>query len=135
MPAERVFEAETDGVIVRVRPHFLEEESAPEDDRYIWAYQIEIINQSKRTWQLVTRHWRITDCEGRMQQVDGDGVVGQTPVIGPGGRFEYASGAPLSAPSGVMGGTFRFRDPSGDVLEATIPLFALDSPYDLRSPN
>jgi ApaG protein len=122
-------------VIVRVRPHFLEDESSPEDDRYIWAYQIEIINQSNRTWQLVTRHWRITDCEGRLQKVDGEGVVGQTPVIEPGGKFEYSSGAPLSAPSGVMGGMFRLRDPDGDMLDAAIPLFALDSPYDLRSPN
>ena len=83
----------------------------------------------------MTRHWRITDREGRVQEVNGSGVVGQNPVLAPGETFEYTSGCPLSEPSGVMQGTYRFEDEEGGMLEARIPLFALDSPYDNRAAN
>ncbi len=129
------YEAETQGVVVRVRPAFLDEESSPEENRYIWAYHVEIENRSKRTLQLMTRHWRITDREGRVQEVNGSGVVGQNPVLKPGGRFEYTSGCPLNAPSGMMQGAYNLEDETGAMLEARIPLFALDSPYDRRAPN
>src|ERR1044071_1016320 len=104
-PAPRraaVYEAETEGVFIRVKPAFLEEESSPSDNRYIWAYHVEIENRGKRTLQLMTRHWKITDREGRVQEVNGSGVVGQNPVLRPGARFEYTSGCPLNAPSGMM---------------------------------
>jgi ApaG protein len=129
------YEAETDGVIVRVVPAFLDEESSPEDNRFIWAYHVEIENRGTHTLQLMTRHWHITDSAGRVQEVNGSGVVGQNPVLRPGGRFEYTSGCPLNAPSGMMRGTYRLEDENGDVTEARIPLFALDSPYDRRQPN
>lgn len=129
------YEAETDGVVVRVVPSFLEEESSPEDNRFIWAYHVEIENRGKRTLQLITRHWHITDRDGRVQEVNGSGVVGQNPVLRPGARFEYTSGCPLNAPSGMMRGTYRLEDESGEIMEARIPLFALDSPYDKRQPN
>lgn len=129
------YEAETEGVIVRVRPDFLEAESSPEESRYIWAYHVEIENRSERTLQLMTRYWRITDREGRVQEVNGAGVVGQTPVLRPGTRFEYASGCPLNAPSGMMQGTYTLEDEAGGTLAVRIPLFALDSPYDRRAPN
>jgi ApaG protein len=129
------YEAETDGVIVRVSPSFLDEESSPENHRYMWAYHVEIENRGERTLQLQTRHWRITDREGRVQVVNGVGVVGQTPVLRPGARFEYTSGAPLAAPSGLMQGSYRLTDETGATVEATIPLFALDSPYDERVAN
>jgi ApaG protein len=129
------YEAETDGVIVRVSPSFLDEESSPENHRYMWAYHVEIENRGERTLQLQTRHWRITDREGRVQVVNGIGVVGQTPVLRPGARFEYTSGAPLAAPSGLMQGSYRLTDETGATVEATIPLFALDSPYDERVAN
>ncbi|MEZ5938153.1 MAG: Co2+/Mg2+ efflux protein ApaG [Hyphomonadaceae bacterium] len=135
MAVELAFETETDGVVVRVTPSFLEAESAPAQDRYVWAYKVEIENRTDQALKLVTRHWRITDCEGRVQEVNGEGVVGQTPDIAPGERFEYTSGAPLSAPSGVMHGSYRFTEPDGGVVEAEIPMFPLDSPYDLRTPN
>jgi len=101
----------------------------------MWAYHVEIENQGGRTLQLMTRHWRITDRDGRVQEVNGAGVVGQQPVLTPGAKFEYTSGAPLSAPSGMMQGVYRLADDAGAVLDARIPLFALDSPYDQSAPN
>ena len=129
------YEAETNGIVVRVKPMFLDAESAPEEDRFIWAYHVEIENRSKRTVQLMTRYWHITDCEGRVQEVNGSGVVGQQPVLQPGERFEYTSGCPLNAPSGMMQGAYHLEDEAGEKLEARIPAFALDSPYDERQPN
>lgn len=129
------YEAETAGVIVRVRPRFLEDESSPEDHRFMWAYSVEIENRAGKRLQLLTRHWVITDCDGRVQEVNGQGVVGQTPVLEPGQRFEYTSGAPLTTPSGMMQGTYDLADDTGATLSARIPLFALDSPYDERRPN
>ena len=129
------YEAETENVLVRVTPAFLEAESSPEENKFIWAYHVEIENRSQRTLQLMTRHWHITDREGRVQEVDGPGVVGQTPVLQPGGRFEYTSGCPLNAPSGMMQGSYTLEDEAGGRLDVRIPLFALDSPYDTRAPN
>lgn len=129
------YEAETNGIFIRVRPSFIADQSFPEDDRFLWAYHVEIENRGARTVQLKTRHWRITDGDGRIQLVDGPGVVGQQPVLRPGARFEYTSGCPLTTPSGMMQGAYRFEDEKGESVEATIPLFALDSPYDDRRPN
>lgn len=129
------YEAMTEGVIVRVQPVFVEEESSPEDDKFLWAYHIEIENTGERTLQLMTRHWRITDGDGRTQDVVGDGVVGQQPVLRPGGCFEYTSGCPLNTPSGLMQGTYTLHDQDGDSVVVEIPLFALDSPYETRLPN
>jgi ApaG protein len=129
------YEAETEGLIVRVTPAFIDEESSPAEGRYLWAYHVEIENRGQRTLQLLTRHWHITDREGRVQEVKGAGVVGQTPVLRPGARFEYTSGCPLNSPSGMMQGTYHLEDDQGGVLEARIPLFTLDSPYDRRAPN
>lgn len=129
------YEAETDGVIVRVRPMFIEAESSPEDDRFLWAYHVEIENRGRRTIQLMTRYWKITDGDGRMQEVRGEGVIGKQPVLRPGASFEYTSSCPLTTPSGLMQGAYQFEDQDGAKLEAAIPLFALDSPYDERRPN
>lgn len=129
------YKAETEGVVVRVQPVFVEEESSPRDNRFLWAYHVEIENRSSRTLQLKTRRWRITDGDGRIHEVRGEGVVGQQPVLRPGARFEYTSGCPLTTPSGLMQGAYLFEDERGTAVEATIPLFALDSPYDARRPN
>lgn len=129
------YEAETDGVIVRVRPMFIDEESSPEDDKFLWAYQIEIENRGQQTLQLMTRYWQITDSDGRIQEVRGEGVVGKQPVLRPGGTFEYTSGCPLTTPSGMMQGAYQFENDEGNFFEAKIPLFALDSPYDEHLPN
>ncbi len=135
METDLSFEAETDGVLVRVSPQFVDEESSPERNHYVWAYHVEIENHGSRTLKLETRRWCITDRDGRVQDVEGPGVVGQHPVLEPGDRFEYTSGAPLAAPSGLMYGAYSLSDENGDIHDVQIPMFNLDSPYDLRRPS
>lgn len=101
----------------------------------MWSYTVEVENESQQTWTIVRRHWRIVDAAGRRQIVDGDGVIGQTPTLGPGERFSYTSGAPLSAPSGIMSGTYDLESDDGATLIATIPVFSLDSPYETSVPS
>ncbi|MEM6412573.1 MAG: Co2+/Mg2+ efflux protein ApaG [Pseudomonadota bacterium] len=129
------YEATTDGITVRVRPTWLADESKPKENRFVWAYQIEVENSSEKTWQLVYRHWQIVDAIGQTQTVDGEGVVGQQPTLKPGDVFRYTSGAPLSTPSGMMGGTYDLIDDAGDLLSAKIPTFSLDSPHETRRPS
>ncbi|WP_084421080.1 Co2+/Mg2+ efflux protein ApaG [Henriciella litoralis] len=129
------YEAVTDGVRIRVRPRFMQEESSPVRSRYIWSYTVEIENNSDHTWTLTTRHWDIVDSLGRRQIVDGDGVVGQTPCLAPGESFRYSSGAPLSSPSGMMSGMYTFVKDGGEALNARIPTFSLDSPYERSRPS
>jgi ApaG protein len=131
-----MFEAETDGIIVRARPVFLEEQSNPDEGRWFWAYTIEIENLSRETVQLLSRHWRISDAHGLSQDVQGDGVIGKQPVIAPGKSFSYTSGCPLSAPSGMMWGQYRMRRFSDDgEFDIAVPAFPLDSPYAQRVAN
>lgn len=120
---------ETDGVIIRVEPDFLETESEPEENRYIWSYTVEIENSGTDPVQLMTREWRITDAKGRTRVVKGEGVVGEKPVIAPGECFRYTSGAPLPTPSGFMSGQYEMRRADGGMFNAAIPSFALDSPF------
>ncbi len=94
-PGAPMYEAVTRGIRIRVTPQYLEEESAPDEGRYLWAYTIEISNEGSETVQLRSRHWRITDGDGRTEEVRGPGVVGQTPAIQPGTSFRYTSGCPL----------------------------------------
>jgi len=129
------YEAETDGIIIRVRPSWLSAESNPAQGRYIWAYQIEIENSAPIDWTLQRRHWTIIDANGQRQTVDGDGVVGQTPALEPGGVFRYTSGVPLAAPSGMMSGYFELESLAGDILQAKVPTFSLDSPYERSRPS
>ena len=129
------YEAVTEGVTVRIVPRYLNDESSPSKSHYVWAYSVEIENGSDVELTLKTRHWEIVDAVGRKQIVDGEGVVGQTPTLKPGEHFRYTSGAPLSAPSGIMGGSYIFRADNGDELVARIPTFSLDSPYSLTRPN
>ena len=129
------YEAVTKGMAVRVPPAFMKEESRPASGRYVWSYTVEIENRSDRTWTLTTRHWDIIDSQGRRQIVDGEGVVGQTPRLEPGERFQYTSGAPLSAPSGMMSGMYTFEGEDGEELIARVPTFSLDSPYERSRPS
>lgn len=125
-----MYKSETRGVVIRVEPDYLEDESEPGEGRYIWAYTIEIENQGADTVQLLTREWEITDARGRTEIVRGDGVVGEQPVLEPGESFRYTSGAPLATPSGFMRGRYGMRSSAGESFAAMIPAFALDSPYD-----
>lgn len=131
-----MFEAVTDGIIVRARPRFLPEQSNPERSRYVWAYEIEIVNATPNSVQLISRFWSITDEAGAHQEVRGPGVVGETPVIEPGDSFTYTSACPLAAPSGVMVGAYQMRRVRDDFrFEVAIPAFALDSPFVTRLAN
>lgn len=126
---EDAYSKETDNVTVLVRPVFLEEQSIPTEDHYVWAYQIRIVNQSKDVLQLNSRHWFITDAMGFSQEIHGSGVVGEHPTLRPGDVYEYTSGAALSTPSGMMHGHYHMHTEDGQVLRVLIPAFSLDSPH------
>lgn len=129
------YEAITRDITVTVVPTFLEDDSAPERGHYFWAYAIEITNGGKSRVQLLSRHWRITDALGRVDEVRGKGVVGEQPTLEPGESFRYTSGAPLRTPSGIMLGWYRMEAEDGESFDAVIPAFSLDSPYAVRSVN
>lgn len=129
---DAVYERVTRGIRVRVDPYYLEDQSDPEEPRHVWAYTVRIENESGDTVQLRTRHWRITDSSGVTDEVDGDGVVGEQPVLRPGEGFEYTSGAPLSSPSGLMVGRYGMSTATGEAFDVEIPAFSLDSPYELK---
>jgi ApaG protein len=128
------YEAETNGVVVRVKPTFLPDQSNP-PSMWVWAYSVQIENRSERTVQLVSRRWIITDALGRVEEVEGPGVVGEKPVLRPGACHAYASGCPLPTPSGSMEGSYRMLVEDGDVFDAAIPAFSLDLPGARRTVN
>lgn len=128
MHSAPAYSAETEGVVVRVRPSYLAGQSDPAEGRWVWAYQVEIVNLSGGPVQLVARRWTITDALGRVEEVRGPGVVGEQPVIEPGESYAYASGCPLTTPSGSMVGAYFMQDAEGRMFEAAIPAFSLDVP-------
>lgn len=128
MHSAPAYTAETEGVVVRVRPSYLAGQSDPAESRWVWAYQVEIVNLSGGPVQLVARRWTITDAVGRVEEVRGPGVVGEQPVIEPGDSYAYASGCPLTTPSGSMVGAYFMQDAEGRMFEAAIPAFSLDVP-------
>ena len=129
---EAVYQAVTQGIRVTVRPEFLADQSDPSERRWVWAYTIEIANESAAPVQLRSRHWQIVDALGRTQDVRGPGVVGKEPVIDPGSSFEYTSGCPLATASGVMVGSYEMEDQAGGRFRIAIPAFSLDSPGETR---
>ena len=130
-----MYEAVTRGIRIRVTPQYLEDQSSPEDSEFLWAYTIDIANESDETVQLRSRVWRITDGQGQTEEVRGPGVVGETPVIQPGKSFSYTSGCPLRTPSGIMVGSYQMVDAKGQLFDVEIPAFSLDSPFAMRSVN
>jgi len=130
-----MYQTTTRDIEVQVKPRFLSERSSPENGYYFWAYTIEITNHGSDTVQLKTRHWKITDANGRLQEVRGAGVVGETPVIRPGESFEYTSGVPLPTPSGFMTGTYGMVTTAGKGFDIDIPAFSLDSSQGKRTIN
>ena len=128
MPSASAYSAETEGVVVRVHPSYLPAQSDPQSNHWVWAYQIEIVNLTGHPVQVVARRWTITDALGRVEEVRGSGVVGEQPMIEPGDSFAYASGCPLSTPSGSMVGAYFLQDQDGRMFEAAIPHFSLDVP-------
>ncbi len=123
------YRAVTNGIEVTVRTYFLEDQSDLEVGPWVWAYQVRITNLGRETVQLLRRTWRITDAHGRIQIVQGAGVVGEQPVLEAGESFEYTSGTPLETSSGIMLGTYHMLAiASGEAFDVTIPAFSLDSP-------
>ena len=117
---------------IQVQPQYLEEQSEPEQGRYLFAYTVTIRNTGEVAAQLVSRHWIITDAGGQIEEVRGPGVVGEQPVLKPGQSFRYTSGCPLSTPVGSMHGSYQCIAEDGTAFEATIPEFVLSVPRTLH---
>ena len=130
-----MYQTVTRNITVTVTPKFLPERSSQEKNYFFWAYTIAISNQGEEAVQLKTRHWRITDALGRVQEVRGAGVVGEEPVLEPGASYEYTSGVPLPTPSGFMVGTYGMVTLTGESFDIDVPAFSLDSSQAARTLN
>jgi ApaG protein len=130
-----MYRAVTRQIEVTVEPNFMPERSSVEKNQYFWSYTIVITNTGGETVQLQRRHWIITDATGHQENIRGEGVVGEQPVLAPGERFEYTSGVPLPTASGFMTGRYQMVSESGERFEIDIPTFSLDSPDSRRVLN
>ena len=128
-PTPNCSEAITHGIRVRVVSQYVHDQSDPSAKRWLFAYTILILNEGSAPAQLMSRHWVITDGNGKVEEVRGAGVVGRQPLLGPGESFEYTSSCPLETPFGVMQGTYRMVTPSGDSFDVRIAPFALSEPF------
>ena len=133
--AKSAYRYVTRQIEVKAAPRFMPDRSSPDNGYFFWAYTITLTNLGRETVQLKTRHWRITDAFGRLQEVRGAGVVGEEPVLRPGGNFEYTSGVPLPTPSGFMVGTYGMVTAAGEEFDIDIPAFSLDTPQQERTIN
>ena len=124
-----MYSSTTREIRVTVQPTYLDEQSSPTDNHFVWAYHVQIENLGKEIVQLRARYWRITDSMGRIQEVRGAGVVGEQPVLNPGDSFEYTSGTPLGTPSGIMVGSYEMETRGGERFDVDVPAFSLDSPH------
>jgi ApaG protein len=124
-----MYERVTRGIKVVVRPQYLEGQSKPDEGHYVWAYTIAIENRGCETVTLRTRYWKITDANGKVQEVRGAGVVGEQPTLKPGESFQYTSGCPLKTSSGIMVGAYQMQTARGELFNVMIPAFSLDSPH------
>lgn len=117
---------------IMVATSFIDEQSLPDDDRFVFAYTITIRNSGKRAARLLGRHWLITDANGKVQEVRGDGVVGEQPWLRPGENFQYTSGAVLETSVGTMQGSYTLIADDGTEFDAPIPPFTLAVPRTLH---
>jgi ApaG protein len=127
-----VSNAVTQGIRVTVKTQYLSDRSSPASRQYVFAYTIRITNEGTATAQLKSRHWIITDGEGKVQEVRGDGVVGAQPVLKPGQHFEYTSGCVIATARGTMQGTYQMVRENGERFDAEIAPFALAMPHSLN---
>lgn len=130
-----MYMAETRSIRVHVESSYMDDQSAPDESRYVWAYRVRIENRGDERVCLRNRYWRITDAMGRCLEVRGTGVVGVQPVLDPGESFEYTSGTPLNAPSGIMVGEYEMETDDGERFWIDIPAFSLDSPHQAKQMN
>ena len=122
----------TNDVTVTVKPYFLDDQSSPQESHFVWAYQVNITNSSSKSIKVSHRNWLIIDANGKVINVQGEGVVGEFPIIEPGQTFEYTSGTPLKTNSGIMQGFYLVSQDNGEKLKIDIPTFSLDSPYNKK---
>ncbi len=118
----------TRDIVVRVSVSYLPEQSEPDRGRWFWAYHIRIENEGRQAVQLLTRHWIITDGRGSRHSVEGEGVVGEQPMIAPGASYDYVSGCPLATPTGSMQGSYHMIGADGMEFDVAIPKFTLLAP-------
>ncbi len=123
----------TNEICVTITPHFLEEETNPEMQRFVWAYHVKIENLGGVKVKLIKRKWIITDSQGIIETVEGEGVVGEQPELEPGDSYEYTSGVPLTTPSGFMTGHYYMTTEFEETIDVEIPTFSLDSPFESKS--
>jgi ApaG protein len=119
-------------IVVEATPHFIEVQSSADKDRYVFAYTITITNAGAVPAKLLNRHWLITDSNGKVQEVRGEGVIGEQPYLKPGESFRYTSGAMLETPVGTMQGDYTMRSDEGDNFSALVPQFTLSIPRTLH---
>lgn len=125
-------EAITRGIRIRVQSAYVPERSSPDEQQWLFAYSVQISNEGSETAQLVSRHWIITDANGRVEEVKGPGVVGKQPLLHPGESFEYTSACPLPTPFGTMHGTYHMVTPDGGSFDAEVAAFTLAEPHALH---
>ena len=122
----------TNYISVSVSPEYLHQQSEPSDNHFTWAYHVNIENSGSTSIQVLARHWKVTDIKGQSHEIVGDGLVGKQPVLKSGEVFRYSSGTPLSTPSGFMSGSFLLISEGGELFNALVPSFSLDSPLTNR---
>lgn len=132
MKVKTMSQADKYRIDVKVKTTYVETQSEPRLDRYVFAYTITIHNIGTVAARLLTRHWLITDAHDKVQEVQGDGVVGEQPHLRPGGKFEYTSGTVIGTPVGTMEGSYQMRADDGTEFEADIPVFTLSTPQTLH---
>ena len=119
-------------ILIEVYPRFIEDQSRPSANKYAFAYTIKITNTGTTPAKLLSRHWLITDANGKVEEVRGPGVIGKTPYLKPGEYFTYTSGALIETPVGVMQGEYKMRSDTGENFDAPIPQFTLSIPRTLH---
>ena len=127
--------ASTRGIAVSVEPTYLDARSLPAHAQYVWAYRVTIENQGQEAVQLLSRHWMITNAHGEYTEVKGPGVVGEQPILQPGERYVYTSGATLDTSSGMMAGSYQMQSDRGERFDIEIPAFSLERPNQAVRPN
>ncbi len=115
-------------ISIDVQVQYIETQSIPNDDRYVFSYTVNILNKGTEAAQLISRHWIITDAEGQTQEVKGSGVVGEHPYLKPGEHFTYTSGTIMHTPVGSMQGSYQMKAGDGQMFDADIPPFTLSKP-------